>query len=100
MGAFIDHPRRRAETFYWIDPIQRRRGITSEALILITDWVFANHDVVRAQLITHPENEASQRVAAKAGYQMEGTLRAWEPINETQPDVVMWSRLVTDPVPR
>ena len=99
MGVYIDAQNRRAETFYWIDRTQRRRGITTEALKLIGDWVFTNHDVVRLQLITHPENDGSQRVAARAGYQREGILRAWEPIQDTQPDVVMWSRLATDPVP-
>lgn len=99
IGAFVDAPNRRAETFYWIDRSQRRRGITSEALTLITDWVFADHDVVRAHLLTHPNNEASQRVAARSGYQREGILRAWEPIKDAQPDVVMWSRLATDPNP-
>lgn len=96
MGAFIDTAHRRADTFYWIDPSHRRQGIASEALMLITDWVFAEHDVVRAQLVTHPDNEASQRVAIRAGYQREGTLRAWEPVKDSQPDVVMWSRLASD----
>jgi hypothetical protein len=26
-------------------------------------------------------------------------LRAWEPVKDEQPDVVMWSRLVNDPAP-
>jgi hypothetical protein len=26
-------------------------------------------------------------------------LRAWEPVKDEQPDVVMWSRLATDPAP-
>lgn len=99
MGVFIDRANRRAETFYWIDRDQRRRGIASEALTLITNWTFAEHDVVRVQLINHPDNEASQRVAARSGYQREGLLRAWEPVKDSQPDVIMWSRLSGDPTP-
>jgi RimJ/RimL family protein N-acetyltransferase len=54
---------------------------------------------VRAHLITHLDNLASQRVAERCGYQREGVLRAWEPIKADQPDVVIWSRLASDPAP-
>ena len=74
-------------------------GIASEALNLGTEWAFRDHDVVRVQLVTHLENEPSQRVARRCGFRREGVLRAWEPVKDDQPDVVMWSRLATDPAP-
>jgi RimJ/RimL family protein N-acetyltransferase len=65
----------------------------------VTEWAFRDHDVVRVQLVTHLENEPSQRVARRCGFRREGVLRAWEPVKDDQPDVVMWSRLATDPAP-
>lgn len=99
MGVYLESTRHRAETFYWLDRRFRGRGLTTEALDVVTRWAFAEHDVVRAQLITHLDNEASQRVAERCGYRREGVLRAWEPIKDDQPDVVMWSRLASDPMP-
>jgi len=77
----------------------RGRGIVTEALNLVVEWAFRDHDVVRIQLVTHLDNQRSQRVAARCGFQREGILRAWEPVKDNQPDVVMWSRLITDPSP-
>lgn len=97
IGAHIEERFRRAETFYWLDSRVRGQGLATEALDLVTRWVFDEHEVVRAHLITHLDNQASQRVAQRCGYHREGVLRAWEPIKDDQPDVVMWSRLPSDP---
>lgn len=99
MGVHVERGHHRAETFYWLDRRFRGRGLTTEALDVMTRWAFTEHHVVRAHLITHVGNEASQRVAERCGYQREGVLRAWEPIKDAQPDVVMWSRLASDPSP-
>ena len=90
---------RRAEAFYWLEPASRGRGLATEALDVVTRWAFAEHGVRRAHLVTHLDNLSSQRVAQRCGYQREGVLRAWEPIKDGQPDVVMWSRLATDEPP-
>jgi len=99
MGVGIDRANRRAQMFYWLDRSHRGRGLTTTALQLITGWAFTEFDIVRAQLVTHPENASSQRVAVKAGYRLEGLLRAWEPVKDDQPDVLMFSRLREDPAP-
>jgi ribosomal-protein-alanine N-acetyltransferase len=99
VGVHLEPRARRAETFYWLDRRVRGQGFATEALDVATRWSFDELDVVRAHLITHLENTASQRVAERCGYQREGVLRAWEPIKDDQPDVVMWSRLVSDPAP-
>ena len=96
MGIQFDAPARRAEAFYWLAPRARGRGIATEALELVTSWAFGRNDVVRVQLVTRVDNVASQRVAERCGFRREGILRAWEPVKNTQPDVVMWSRLATD----
>jgi RimJ/RimL family protein N-acetyltransferase len=99
MGVHVDGAYRRGETFYWVDSRVRGRGIATEGLDVVTRWAFDEHGIVRAHLITHLQNKASQRVAERAGYQREGILRAWEPIKADQPDVLMWSRLASDPSP-
>jgi ribosomal-protein-alanine N-acetyltransferase len=99
IGVQFDFPARRAQAFYWIDRRVRGRGIASEALELVTAWAFRDYDIVRVQLVTHLDNEASQMVARRCGFTREGVLRSWEPVKNDQPDVVMWSRLVTDPLP-
>ena len=96
VGVQFDFAMRRAEAFYWVAPSARGRGVASEALDLVTRWAFADYDIARVQLATHLSNEASQRVAERCGFQREGVLRAWEPVKDSQPDVVMWSRLPTD----
>lgn len=99
IGIQFDFPARRAEAFYWLDCRFRGRGLAGEALNLVTEWAFRDHDIVRVQLVNHTDNVASQRVAERCGFKREGVLRAWHPVKNEQPDVVMWSRLVTDPVP-
>jgi RimJ/RimL family protein N-acetyltransferase len=98
IGIYLEHAMRRAEAFYWLDQTVRGKGYAAEALNLVTDWAFRDFDVVRVQLITHLDNIASHRVAESCGFTREGVLRAWEPVKDDQPDVVMWSRLASDPL--
>lgn len=96
IGAQLDLPMRRAEAFYWLDRAVRGAGLAAEALELVTRWALRDFDIVRVQLVTHLDNVSSQRVAECCGFSREGVLRAWEPVKDTQPDVVMYSRLVSD----
>jgi RimJ/RimL family protein N-acetyltransferase len=45
------------------------RGITTQALILLIYVLFTIHKINRLELKIVPENQASKRVAQKAGYQ-------------------------------
>lgn len=57
---------------------ERRKGATSEAVRLLTKYLFDTKKANRLQLIIHPENTASRRVAEKNGFAHEGTMRgAW-----------------------
>jgi [ribosomal protein S5]-alanine N-acetyltransferase len=99
VGVQFDFATRRAEAFYWLDRRARGRGVAVEALTLVTEWAFRDHGIVRVHLLTHLDNERSQTVAERGGFTREGVLRAWEPVKDEQPDLVMWSRLVDDPPP-
>jgi RimJ/RimL family protein N-acetyltransferase len=69
------------------------KGYTSEAVSLLTRYLFAGKRVDRIQLIIHPDNAASKRIATKCGFTYEGTMRrAWFHAGDFQ-DVELWSRL-------
>ncbi len=99
VGIHFEFPARRAEAFYWLDRRVRGQGLATEALNLVTEWAFRDFEIVRVQLVTHLENDHSQRVAERCGFTREGILRAWQRVKDDQPDVVMWSRLASDPSP-
>ena len=64
-----------AEISYWVAPGSRGIGAASAALGEMTGWVVDNWDVDVIELLIHPENEASIRVAERAGYER-GELRS------------------------
>jgi RimJ/RimL family protein N-acetyltransferase len=64
---------------YWCARDARGRGITTRALRVLCRYAFDELDLGRLELITDPDNLASQRVAEKAGFQREGVLRSHLP---------------------
>ena len=85
-----------AEAFYWVVRDARGRGVASTALGLVADWAFDAVTVERLYLLTHLDNEASQRVAKRCGFTREGVLRAYEPFKGRRPDLICWSLLPKD----
>jgi len=75
-----------APNFGWIEigyviiQEKRNKGYGSEAVQILTDYLFLTKDVIRIQAVTSVGNIASQRILEKAGYKNEGTLRKalWE----------------------
>jgi RimJ/RimL family protein N-acetyltransferase len=61
---------------YWIARESRGRGAATEALTALCGWAVETLDVKRLELLTDVDNEGSQRVAQKAGFQREGILRS------------------------
>ena len=61
---------------YWCAPEARARGITTRALRLVSRWGLEELGLGRVELITDPDNTASQRVAEKVGFRREGILRS------------------------
>lgn len=57
------------------DTSVRGKGYTTEAVKLMTRFVFETKMVGRIRLVIATENKASRRVAEKAGYRHEGTMR-------------------------
>lgn len=54
---------------------ERGKGVGTEALRLMTGYLFDHKQHNRIRLMIHPENAASKRMAEKCGYRCEGTAR-------------------------
>jgi RimJ/RimL family protein N-acetyltransferase len=61
---------------YWCAADARGRGVTSRALRLLSRYGFETLGLQRLELMTDPDNIASQRVAEKVGFRREGVLRS------------------------
>lgn len=60
---------------YWLGQAHWRRGITSEALKLVTAWAWpALPHITRLWMPIYARNAGSQAVARAAGYTLEGTM--------------------------
>ena len=66
----------RGSTGYWMAASSRGRGTCTRALRLLARHALEERGLQRVQLMTDPENRASQRVAEKVGFRREGVLRA------------------------
>lgn len=67
--------RRSAEIGYWLGEPYWGRGIVADALKVVTDFAFANHDIIRIHAGVFGWNDPSMRVLEKAGYVKEAVLR-------------------------
>ena len=76
IGLFhADWEVRSAEIGYGVRGGERGKGYASEALGAVARWVLTEGGVQRAWLTANTDNMASVRVAEKAGFRREGTLR-------------------------
>jgi RimJ/RimL family protein N-acetyltransferase len=64
-----------AEIGYWLDPAARQRGVATHAVRALCGWAFAKLDLEIIEWRTEVGNIASRRVAEKAGFLIEATLR-------------------------
>jgi len=61
---------------YWCAPEARGRGVATRALRLLCRHALDDLRLERLELVTDPDNRASQRVAEKVGFRREGVLRS------------------------
>ncbi|MFD8643624.1 GNAT family N-acetyltransferase [Streptomyces zaomyceticus] len=65
-----------AEVFYWLLPEARGGGVAVEATERVSRWAFDELGLHRLRLTHSVANTASCRVAEKARYSFEGTMRS------------------------
>jgi RimJ/RimL family protein N-acetyltransferase len=97
MFVQLDLNARQGEIGYVVAPSARGRGVATRALRLLTDWGFSGLGLERIELWIDVDNPASERVAERAGYLREGTLRSYWFKEDLRGDFGIWSRLRTDP---
>jgi RimJ/RimL family protein N-acetyltransferase len=61
---------------YWMAAEARGRGNCTHALRMLSRWGVDELRLGRLELVTDPDNRASQRVAEKAGFRREAVLRS------------------------
>lgn len=88
--------RRTAELGYYIAEEYWGRGIMTEAVMQICQYVFSRSDILRIYAEPFAYNAASCRVLEKAGFQYEGTLRSNAVKNGEVVDMRMYSLLKTE----
>lgn len=82
-----------AELGYYIAEEYWGKGIMTEAVKQICEYVFANSDIIRIYAEPFAYNIASCRALEKAGFQYEGTLRSNAVKNGKVIDMKMYSLL-------
>lgn len=96
----IDRDHATAKIGYRVAAWQRRRGVGSAVVAIVTGWAFTELGLVRLQLEHAVANVASCRVASNAGFVLEGILRsASQDGLGMRHDDHVHGRLATDPVP-
>jgi RimJ/RimL family protein N-acetyltransferase len=72
-------PAEPAEVGYWTAAHARGQGIATRALNTVTTWAFTTLALTHLNLLHQTDNEASCRVAEKAGFAFKGILPATPP---------------------
>jgi RimJ/RimL family protein N-acetyltransferase len=93
----IDLEAREGEIGYLIAPAARGRGVARRAVSLLTNWGFDEVGLVRLELRIDVDNGASERVAERAGYRLDGILRSKHVKEGRRAHLGVWSRLRDDP---
>ncbi|MER7753218.1 GNAT family N-acetyltransferase [Kitasatospora sp. NPDC097643] len=95
---WTDRPDGLAMVGYWLMPAHRGRGLATRATAAVTRWGIATAAARRIELCHAIGNEASCRVADRAGFPYEGTLRAsYRHADGHYFDEHIHARLATDP---
>jgi RimJ/RimL family protein N-acetyltransferase len=98
IGAVIASRRHREnyEVAYLAGPDGRGRGLMTRAVRLVCKWLF-DAGVGRIEARTHPDNEPSQLLAERCGFQREGIERKSIWLHGRRADAIVWSLLPDDP---
>jgi RimJ/RimL family protein N-acetyltransferase len=76
IGMRVNEVNRVGHIGYWCAREARGRGLVTRALRLLSRYGFDELGLGRLELITDPDNVASQRLAEKVGFRREGVLRS------------------------
>jgi ribosomal-protein-alanine N-acetyltransferase len=94
--ANFDWPDLKGEIGYWVAAEARGRSVGTRATRLLAVWAIERLGLERVELLANPRNEASQRLAERAGFTREGMLRRYRRRHGVREDLVMFSLLAED----
>lgn len=86
-----------ARVAYWTAPAARGAGVATLALAGLTTWAVDEVGFHRVELDHSTRNQASCRVAAKAGYRLEGTKRSAAVHDDGRHDMHLHAHVRGDP---
>jgi len=76
---------------YWVRTSATGHGVATEAVRQVAEFAFRTADLVRLEIVCAVGNDASQRVAERAGAVREGILRHRLLVHGQPVDAVMYS---------
>jgi len=89
----INAANRLANLGYWVRTSETGRGVATRAVRQLADFAFSETELERLEIVCEVGNEASQRVAEKAGAVREGVLHGRLFLHERPHDAIMYAIL-------
>lgn len=81
----------------YIDNDYAGKGISTKAFILFCDYCFTNYGFRKLFLRTHSENYSARKIAEKAGFKIEGTIRCdYKTTSGELVDLIYYGKLSDD----
>jgi RimJ/RimL family protein N-acetyltransferase len=87
-----------ADCAYWVLPAARGGGVAPRAVEAVAGWAFREVGLHRLEVVHAVANTASCRVATKAGFALEGTMRSSMLHDDGWHDMHLHGRVAGDPV--
>jgi RimJ/RimL family protein N-acetyltransferase len=97
LAVYINDEEGELELGYTVAPGARGAGVAQRILALLTEWAFRDRGMIRSTLVINVDNAASQHVAGRCGYVLEGVMRSIYARPGRRTDAGLWSRLASDP---
>ncbi len=87
----LDEQTHSGQLGYWVTVGHQHQGIAQQALRRLIDWAWQTLDLIRLEIVTHPNNVASQKVALACGAQYEGLARNKIYLRQTPQDGLVYA---------
>lgn len=78
------------------DTADRGKGVGTEAVLLLTDYLIDAYEAGRVQASTSLENTPMRRALERAGYTFEGTMRGFMPVEGGREDYALYAVTAAD----
>jgi ribosomal-protein-serine acetyltransferase len=94
----IDWANRNVSLGYWLSADKQGSGIVTKAARAVTEHCFQELELHRVEIRCGVKNYKSQAVPLRLGFHEEGVLRQAQWLGDRWMDIVVYSKLASDPV--